>query len=297
MTERKESKIEFVGTLRDRPFPILTENHEEGWDDDYTPTCDCPQCRDFTNIDRCNSGLIVNDSVMVNMGEYEAVHGSQAYEFIRRYDDLHAIVFTSPYYMKGVTSLLKNSLTRPVHMLESIPHDFYAMYNERLIPWFDRMESHAFNEPFHIGETKLEFVPVWDSLSLRIAGLRIDDHILYTPDFITMWVDTKRLLDGVDTWITDGASLREDVVEEHYPDGVSISHMSMFNQMQIADSHMVPAVLFTHIGHVEKSHERLKKDLFRYMKQRTTNLRTVDVVKEGEIYGNTVKSEVEKDNV
>ena len=296
-----KTKIEFVGTLRDSPFPKLTGEMaflNDELEDPAPEICNCPQCQDFDFIERKGSALLVNDDVMVNIGGFpDTMYVTAAEIFINRYDDLRGIVFTSPRYMRGVLDMKKNLLTKPAHVIEHIPHDFNSMYNERLFAWFDAIHSYQYNQEFNLGGTSLEFISIFDSRFTRIAGLKIDGHILYTPDFVTSHANMNQIFDGVDTWITDGRSLSMDVKDEHYPDGAEIEHMSMFNQLRLAGSHQVPAVVFTHIGHIGKTLERLDKDLTRFVGQHVPNVVSVEVVKNGDVYSNVEETIIEEGDV
>lgn len=275
-------EIEFVGTLRHESFPRNTQGLMLN---KYDRKCQCDQCTDPVNMSRKNTGLIVNGETLVNLGGFTDPDLSMAHVLIEKYDSLKAVVFTSNYYMEGLHHLKKNQLNLPVYLSEAIFDSWMLHTGEDLNQWFKHVHLIDLSDgSFEIGDVQFQFQSVYNSFTSRIQALRIDKGVLYVPDYPYMGGEVQKLTNGTNTWIGDGFTLRDDVDFEGFPSGASTGHMSMYNQMAMCETFGVKAMMFTHVGHVEKSHVDLKRNLRRRMKSRHSNLSLVEVVKEGDVY-------------
>lgn len=274
MVSRKAEsvRIKFLGTLCSTPFPRNSRGSELKEDQEK---CDCPQCKDRASLDRIHSSILLDGKVMIDIGEL------QVENFKKFYDKLDAVIFTHahPDHMGMDLSKLPKGYDKPVFVTRQALDDFKENSRHELGEWFENIEIIQSRKSFSVAGHRFEFVPVEHSVKARTFAIKIDGSVFYAPDFLKL--SSSKDLSGISLYIGDGSSFKRNIV--HVKDGEEVGHMGMTKQLDMCAENKIRVAIFTHIGHVRKTHETLKKDLKAYVQEKGYEIE-VDVAKEGDIF-------------
>jgi len=118
------------------------------------------------------------------------------------------------------------------------------------------------NEPFQInGFTITSHKVVHSTLApTNCYKIKIGERvILYAPDVLEI-PNRKQVLENVDIYVGDGDGISRGIVRTDKKER-RVGHASIKEQIKWANEAQIPEILFTHIGHVEKTHEELTKEI------------------------------------
>ena len=258
--------IRFLGTSAARPIPR--------WG------CTCPQCaatQTDSRAQRTRSAILVNGTLLVDAGpDIYAQLRALPYKDLARIDH---IIITHPHadHYLGLDDLaaLRRISQLPILPIYAFPDGWNRIrggfryliaaevseYDRRP---FARREIHL-NEPLHLPEG-LTVTPLdtHHTQPFTTAGLLIERggvRVFYAPDFHHT---DPSLVRPVDLVILDGSFLTREQMDARYTPLLEEGqgrHMPIVEGAQWAEQAGARQVIFTHIGHLKRTHKQVLASL------------------------------------
>jgi len=250
---KKDITIKFLGTCAERSLPR------------ESPAA-CAQCVEAVKDSKhaFQSSLLVNNKFMLDAGwNFSKLLGEIGAKYIlithAHSDHVGAIVSED------------RKIKAEIHGPKGLRSDITELYGSI----GHQITEHELGKSFTLDGVKFKFVPVYHSSKVATYAIKIDDRVMYAPDFLGFIKGFE--LEGIELFIGDGSCLNRSIKRKN-----NVGHMSMIKQVQMCFEAKVKYVMFTHVGHL-------------YTKYDESLLTLRKLTKDSKFYLNTEKVYIAKD--
>ncbi|MEO6329184.1 MAG: MBL fold metallo-hydrolase [Ginsengibacter sp.] len=237
-------KITFLGTGTSTGVPMIG--------------CHCEVCQSSDKKDkRLRSSILVQSAsttlVIDTTPDFR-------YQMLREnVDKLDAVIFTHPhkdhiaglddvkaynYFLKKPMEIFANTMTEA-----ELKREFFYVFEEKKYPGIPKVNINLISDiPFYVGDILIEPIQVYH-FNMPVLGFKFN-KFTYITDANRIDEIEKGKIKNSDTIVLN--TLRK---EKH------ISHYSLSEAVELADSLAIPNAFFTHISHQMGKHEEVNESL------------------------------------
>ncbi|MEO6452680.1 MAG: MBL fold metallo-hydrolase [Ginsengibacter sp.] len=237
-------KITFLGTGTSTGVPMIG--------------CHCEVCQSADTKDkRLRSSILVQSASTALVVDTTP---DFRYQMLReKVDKLDAVIFTHPhkdhiaglddvkaynYFLKKPMEVFANSLTET-----ELRREFHYIFSEKKYPGIPKINMNLINDiPFYVGDILVEPIKVYH-FKMPVLGFKFN-RFTYITDANRIDETEKAKIKNSDIIVLN--TLRR---EKH------ISHFTLDEAIELADSLEIPNAFFTHISHQMGRHEDVNKNL------------------------------------
>lgn len=269
LRKRKALTFRFLGTCALEHFPR-----------EDPPACD--QCKEEAKEPKHqrHASLLINKRYMLDAGM----------DWIGKVNDVGPkyvlITHAHPDHVGAIVHG-RRKIKAEVHGPKGLRQDIVELYG---VVGVDLVEHEPY-EPFTLDGIEFEYVAVNHSTRAPTFAIKVDQRLLYNPDFHSFKKSPRVELEGIELYIGDGSALEKDISRRN-----KVGHMSMYNQVEMCFKQNVEHVKFTHVGHIYRDYEDSKATLRTYSRNKGfyKDPNQVYIAKDGDQFTLETSAEVRK---